>query len=164
MGRSRRIALFGVLAIGALACAWVLAAPDPAVRVPPLHPPHPVRTAQPARPPAPDDEPPAEETPAPAQNDGPTRRDLEAGMEQVKKQVWRCHDVEQFQGLLNVHLVITRAGSVQSAQVLPPLDKTETATCVVRAVKQASFARFRGAENPTVELTWPFFFRPDGLL
>lgn len=167
---SRAQILLGVVAgAAALAAAWVLAAPDPPLRVPPLHPPHVVRAPQAAtRAPGASDEDPIVDdlppTPASAA-DEPTRRDLEAGMEKTKKLVGRCQSLEQFAGTLTVRVVIARSGNVQSVSAVPPFDKTLTGECVVKAVKrEASFPRFRGEQTPTVELIYPFFFRNDGVL
>ncbi len=92
--------------------------------------------------------------------DEPSRRDLEAGMDRVQDRVLACRGVENFVGLLSVRVVISRTGGVQSVSVLPPSDKTATAPCVARAVQGASFAHFRGQLHPTVELVYPFYFRP----
>lgn len=154
-----------------LVAAWVLAAPDPPLRIPPLHPPHAVRAAQPtARAPgAPEDDPIVDDAPPPPSATGnpdePTRRDLEAGMEKTKKHVARCQSLEQFSGTLMVRVVIARSGNVQSVTVQPPLDKTLTGQCVQKAVKNAAeFPRFKGEQTPSVELTYPFFFRGDGVM
>jgi hypothetical protein len=170
-----RAALIAVLGAGVVLAAWWQLAPGPTPRVRTLRPPHPVRAAAAADAGArtPDDETAEDTPPAPVAagpNDlpeQPSRHDLEAGMERVKKQVARCQSLEQVTGALWVRVVIARSGSVQSVSALPPHDKTPTGECVAKAVKhEASFPRFRGELTPTVELTFPFYFRgaSDGVL
>jgi hypothetical protein len=89
------------------------------------------------------------------------RRDLEAGMDKVRHAVESCRSLEQFMGLATVEVVIAKTGLVQSATMVPPLDKTRTGDCVARAVRTAVFPRFRGFLFPTLALTYPFYFKPE---
>ena len=57
-------------------------------------------------------------------------------------------------------MVIDRSGGVKSAHALEPLDETATGQCVAEEVRHASFPHFRGTLTPTIELTYPFYFRP----
>jgi hypothetical protein len=84
------------------------------------------------------------------------RHDLEAGMEKVRAAVGACAEVEHYAGVATVRIVIAPTGAVQAVSVLPPLDETETGACVSKAVRAATFPRFRGTVIPTVELTYPF--------
>jgi hypothetical protein len=158
-----------VAAVAALLAAWQMIGPEKPVRVPALHPPHAVKAVAAPRPTGTEDDPPVDDStppPAPAASaDEPTRRDLEAGMEKTKKHVAHCQSLEQFAGTLQVRVVIGKSGSVQSVSVLPPVDKTETAACVIKAVKTtAAFPRFKGELTPSVELVYPFYFRADGVM
>jgi hypothetical protein len=90
----------------------------------------------------------------------PDRHDLEDAMEKVRKRVEACQALEQLAGIVQVRVVIDRSGSVKSAHALEPLDETQTGQCVAREVKHAVFPPFRGTLTPTVELVFPFYFRP----
>jgi hypothetical protein len=90
----------------------------------------------------------------------PNRHDLEDAMERVRKRVEACQSLEQLAGVVQVQMTIDRSGNVKSAHTLPPLDATQTGQCVAREVRHASFPRFRGTLTPTIELTFPFYFRP----
>ena len=117
--------------------------------------------------PAPEDEnAPEDETPtlnvltAGGLPEEPDRHDLEEAMEKVRKRVESCQSLEQLAGIVQVRLVIDRSGNVKSAHALEPLDQTQTGQCVAREVRHASFPRFRGTLTPTIELIYPFYFRP----
>jgi hypothetical protein len=88
------------------------------------------------------------------------RRELEGGMERVRSQVEACQSLEQFVGIATVELAINRSGGVQSVTLLPPLDQTQTGECMAKAVKTATFPKFRGTLLPTIDLTYQFLFRP----
>jgi outer membrane biosynthesis protein TonB len=90
----------------------------------------------------------------------PGRRDLELSMGKMQPQVELCKRAEPFSGIVQVRVVIDRSGVVKSAQALPPLEQNPIGQCVAKAVRQASFPKFRGTLNPTIELTYPFYFRP----
>ncbi len=90
----------------------------------------------------------------------PPRHDLEQAMEKVRPRVEQCQSLEQFVGIVQVHLVIERSGGVKSAQAVAPLDETQTGQCVAKAARSALFPRFRGTLTPTIELVFPFYFRP----
>jgi hypothetical protein len=121
----------------------------------------------PAAPPSADDESTAEdETPtlsvltAGGLPEEPNRHDLEDAMDKVKKHVDKCQTLEQFAGIVQVRVVIDRSGNVKNAHALEPLDQTQTGLCVAKEVRHASFPRFRGTLTPTIELIYPFYFRP----
>jgi hypothetical protein len=122
--------------------------------------------AQAAHPAQEDENAPEDETPtlnvltAGGLPEDPDRHEMEAAMDKVRKRVEACQSLEQLAGIIQVRLVIDRSGNVRSAHVLPPLDETQTGLCVAREVKHASFPRFRGTLTPTVELIYPFYFRP----
>jgi TonB family protein len=167
-----RAALVAALGVGGAALALSLRSP---LRSPLAAPP--VRTARlashggpvsraasaPAGEGAPDEEPAVDE-PAVVETGGDPeqlgRHDLEAGMEKVRPAVEACQEVERFEGTVTVRLTIAKTGAVQSALVLPPADETATGACVLKAVRAASFRHFQGTLLPTVELTYPFLFRP----
>ncbi|MDB4971415.1 MAG: hypothetical protein JWN44_7104 [Myxococcales bacterium] len=111
---------------------------------------------------APEDEPAAEEPAAAPVHAGPpeqlNRHDLETAIDKVKPKVMGCRDVEQFTGFLTVRLVIEKSGSLKSASVLPPVDKTRTAECVRHALRGLSFPKFRGTWVPQIEWSYPFWF------
>ena len=110
----------------------------------------------------PEDEPVAEEPTAQPVQSGPpeqlTRHDLEAAIDKVKPRVMQCREVEQFAGFLTVKLTVERNGSVKSAAVQPPVDKTHTAECVKRALHGLAFPAFRGTWVPQIEWSYPFVF------
>jgi hypothetical protein len=117
--------------------------------------------------PAPDDEnAPEDETPtlsvltAGGLPEEPDRHEMEEAMEKVRKRVEACQSLEQLAGIVQVRVVIDRSGNVKSAHAVEPLDETQTGQCVAREVKHASFPRFRGTLTPTIELVYPFYFRP----
>jgi hypothetical protein len=112
---------------------------------------------------APEDEPVAEEPAAAPVQSGPpeqlSRHDLENAIDKVRSRVLACREVEQFTGFLTVKMVIGKSGNVQSASVLPPVDKTRTADCVKHALHHLSFPRFRGTTVPSIEWSYPFLFK-----
>jgi hypothetical protein len=111
---------------------------------------------------APEDEPAAEEPAAAPVQAGPpeqlNRHDLENVIDKVRHKVLACRDVEQFSGFLTVKLTIEKTGSLKSAVVQPPVDKTRTADCVKHALRGLSFPKFRGTWVPTIEWSYPFLF------
>jgi hypothetical protein len=111
-----------------------------------------------------DEELPADDPLAVVETDGlpeePSRHDFELAMAKVQAAVDACQALEQFVGTVQVHAVINKNGLLQSAQALPPLDTTETGKCVAKAVRAAQLPKFRGTLTPTIELTYPFYFRP----
>jgi hypothetical protein len=110
----------------------------------------------------PEDEPVADEPAARPVQSGPpemlNRHDLENAMLKVQPKVMQCRDVEQFTGMLKVRMVIAKTGNLQSMTVLPPAEKTRTAECVKKALRNVTFPRFRGTLIPTIEWTYPFLF------
>jgi TonB family protein len=147
---------------------WYVRGPGGAVAAPPLDPPRlkgPSAAAKRAAD-APENEAPVEDLPTmpvgttdlPEQLD---RRQLEAGMTKVKPHLQRCRPDEPFVGTVIVKLTIGKSGNVQSAQVVQPPEKTPFSDCIVKVVKSASFPRFRGTLLPSVELTYPFLFKPE---
>lgn len=136
-----------------------------------------------------DDEPVAEDPapPVPAPGDVPEllgRHDLEAGMEKIQPRLAQCRAAsetvtaraeergeeggegraesrreDELVSVVTVRLTIAKTGQVQSVTVLPPHDRSALAECVSRAVRTASFPRFRGTLLPTIELTYPIVFR-----
>lgn len=115
---------------------------------------------------APEDEPVAEEPAAAPVQAGPpeqlSRHDLENAIDKVRAKVLACRDVEQYSGFLTVKLAIGKSGNLQSASVLPPVDKTRTAECVKHALHHLSFPRFRGTLVPSIEWSYPFLFKEGG--
>jgi hypothetical protein len=90
----------------------------------------------------------------------PGRHDFEQAMLKIMPKLIACQSVEQLVGIVQVHLVIDKSGNVKSAQALPPIDQTQTGQCVAKESRHASFPRFRGTLTPTIELTYPIYFRP----
>ena len=90
----------------------------------------------------------------------PGRHDFENAMLKIMPRLMSCQTLESFVGTVQVHLVIDRSGNVKSAQALQPLDQTQTGQCVAKESRHASFPRFRGTLTPTIELTFPVYFRP----
>jgi hypothetical protein len=162
----RAVLALWIVCAAVIAWVWLRPFGDAPLPAPADHAPR-ARKKTPANRPAPvaapEDEPVADDPAATPVQAGPpemlTRHDLENGIDRVRDKVMRCHDVEQLSGLLTVKLVIARNGSVQSATVEPPLEKTRTAECVRHALHGLSFPRFRGTYLPTIEWTYPFLFK-----
>jgi hypothetical protein len=112
---------------------------------------------------APDEEPSAEEPMAPLESptgmrEALNRRDLEGGMAHVKSRVQKCIE-DPLDGVISARMTIGRSGSVQTVELLPPFDSAPQAECLAKALKHAAFPAFRGALQPTIELTFPFLVR-----
>jgi hypothetical protein len=162
------LAVAGTVVLAALLIAWRRGEPAP-TETPPVvtprlralsSPPAPQPAASPSS-----EEDVVAEDPTPAMDPSGVpeelgRRDLEGGMERVRPQVEACQSLEQFVGIAMVELTINHAGGVQSVTLLPPLDQTQTGECMAKAVKTASFPKFRGTLAPTIDLTYQFLFRP----
>jgi predicted Zn finger-like uncharacterized protein len=78
-----------------------------------------------------------------------------AGMAKVKSRVSGCNDQYHVPGTVNVALTISGSGRISSAAVTGQFAGTPTGDCVARAVKTASFPRFRGAN---VSIVYPYAF------
>jgi outer membrane biosynthesis protein TonB len=166
---TRRWAVAAACAAGGLALAfWLVHAPAAKVQAQPLHvpklagtQPHTRATDAPELEAAQDDAPlmPVGTVDLPEQLD---RRQLEAAMNKIKPHLEKCRHVEEFTGTLTVRLTIAKSGNVQSVLLVTPAEKTLTSECVLKTVRSASFPRFRGTLLPTIELTYPFLFRPEG--
>lgn len=84
-----------------------------------------------------------------------SRDDVRTGMQGVKNQVQACYDQYKVSGTYMVKLTIDPSGAVKSADYVTDGDtaKLESGTCVVGAVKMATFKKWRGA---SLSLTYPF--------
>src|SRR5262249_15661269 len=71
-----------------------------------------------------------------------------AGMGKVKSNVTACYDQYHVPGMAMVALTIAPSGKVSSANVTGQFAGTPTGECVAKAVKKASFPRFKGAPMP----------------
>lgn len=155
----------GALALAGSVLVLAIHMPNEPVKIVPLSPP-PLHERDPAAsedaPSEPDEEAPQAVASAqlPAELD---RHQLEKGMDDIKPRVEKCRGLDPpFSGILRVRVTIARSGNVQSALVLPPAAGTPTGDCVAKAVKRATFPRYRGTVAQSTELTWPFLFSPPG--
>lgn len=85
-----------------------------------------------------------------------TMNDIRVGMGKIKNSVQACYDKFQIEGKATVRLTITREGAVSAAAVKGKFFGTDTGTCVVTAVKKASFPKFSGKE---MTITYPFILQ-----
>lgn len=156
----------GAVALGASLTVWAMHMPNEPVKVVPLAAPHlqsrDSDRAAAAVEDAPEDDAPTavDTTLLPEQLD---RRQLEKGMNDLEPKIDQCRKIDPpYSGVMRVELSITRAGNVQSVSVLPPAAGTPAGACVAKAVKRASFPRYRGTQVPVTELSWPFLFQGPG--
>jgi predicted Zn finger-like uncharacterized protein len=84
------------------------------------------------------------------------RGDIVSGMSAVSSRVHGCFEQYKVPGTAMVALVIAKSGRVQSANVQGALAGTPTGDCVGRAVKGASFKKFRGS---SMSISYPFILR-----
>jgi hypothetical protein len=178
-GRAR-LALWIVCA-GVIAWVWLRPLHEGPLPAPVAHSARKARAVDPGRASLaqPEDEPVADEPTARPVQSGPpemlNRHDLENAMLKVMPKVMKCHDVEQFTGLVTVKLTIAKTGNLQSVSVLPPstgptgetpergaVAGIATGECVRKALRGLSFPRFRGTYVPTIEWTYPFLFKAGG--
>lgn len=84
-----------------------------------------------------------------------SRDDVRAGMASVRAQVQGCYDQFKIAGTYMVKLTISTDGKVSSADYVTDGDpgKLESGTCVVSAIKSATFRKWKGA---SLTLTYPF--------
>jgi hypothetical protein len=82
--------------------------------------------------------------------------EIVAGMSKIKGRVGSCYDQFKVPGLANVSVTIGHSGSVRSASVSGAFSGTPTGSCVEKAVKGASFPRFKGADQT---INYPFMLR-----
>jgi hypothetical protein len=78
------------------------------------------------------------------------------GMSRVKGKVGACYDQFKVPGMAMVHVTIQKSGSVSAASVGGSFSGTPTGGCVEKAVKGASFPKFKGAP---MSLDYPFMLR-----
>ena len=78
------------------------------------------------------------------------------GMGKVKGKVASCYDQFKVPGMANVSVTIGKSGSVQSASVSGAFAGTPTGSCVEKAVKAASFPKFKGGAQT---INYPFMLR-----
>jgi predicted Zn finger-like uncharacterized protein len=78
------------------------------------------------------------------------------GMSKVKGKVAACYDQFKVPGMASVNVTIQKSGSVSNATVGGAFAGTPTGSCVEKAVKSASFPKFKGS---AMSLTYPFMLR-----
>jgi predicted Zn finger-like uncharacterized protein len=78
------------------------------------------------------------------------------GMGKVKGKVASCYDQYKVPGMANVSVTIAKSGGVSSASVSGAFAGTPTGSCVEKAVKSASFPKFKGAAQT---INYPFMLR-----
>jgi hypothetical protein len=78
------------------------------------------------------------------------------GMSKVKGRVAGCYDQFKVPGMASVNVTIQKSGAVSSATVGGAFAGTPTGSCVEKAVKSASFPKFKGSP---MSLTYPFMLR-----
>jgi hypothetical protein len=79
-----------------------------------------------------------------------------AGMKKVSEKVTACYKQFNVPGLANVQTTIANSGRVSNASVSGAFAGTPTGSCVEKAVKSASFPRFKSG---TQTITYPFMLR-----
>jgi hypothetical protein len=77
-------------------------------------------------------------------------------MGRVSGRVRGCFDQYKVPGTANVAITIGNSGRISSASVTGQFAGTPTGDCVAKAVKSASFGRFKGAPQSIV---YPYVFR-----
>jgi hypothetical protein len=159
----RAIVALWIICAGVVAWVWLRPMHEGTLPAPVTHAPRKARVdPHRASLAAPEDEPVADEPAAAPVHAGPpeqlNRHDLETAIDKIKPKVMACRDVEQYTGFLTVRLVIEKSGSLKSASVLPPVEKTRTADCVKHALRGLSFPKFRGTYIPQIEWSYPFWF------
>jgi predicted Zn finger-like uncharacterized protein len=78
------------------------------------------------------------------------------GMSKVKGKVAACYDQYKVPGMANVAVTIAKSGTVSSASVSGAFAGTPTGACVEKAVKSATFPKFKGAAQ---SINYPFILR-----
>ena len=84
------------------------------------------------------------------------RGDVMAGMAGVQPRALACHQQYHVAGTAMVKVTIAKNGRVSTAAVQGALAGTPTGECVARAVRGASFKKFRGTP---MTITYPFILR-----
>ncbi|HXU71669.1 MAG TPA: GYF domain-containing protein [Polyangia bacterium] len=79
-----------------------------------------------------------------------------SGMQRIKGRVGGCFDQYKVPGMANVAVTIAGSGRVSSANVTGQFAGTPTGDCVAKAVKSASFPKFKGSPQSIV---YPFILR-----
>ncbi len=79
--------------------------------------------------------------------------DIQGGLAKVKGKASACYAQYNVPGLVTISLTIGPGGRVQSASPTGKFSGTPTGECVARAVKSASFPRFKG---PPMSIEYPF--------
>jgi len=79
-----------------------------------------------------------------------------SGMQKVKGRVQGCFEQYKVPGMASVALTIAGSGRVSSANVTGQFAGTPTGDCVARAVKAASFPKFKGSPQSIV---YPYVLR-----
>ncbi len=100
-----------------------------------------------------------EERSAPADDSLPDqlgKSDIVGGMKSVSGKVGACFDQFKVPGLAMVAVTIGKNGRVSSANVTGAFAGSPTGDCVSRAVKSASFPKFKGAPQ---SINYPFSLR-----
>ena len=82
-----------------------------------------------------------------------SRDDIKKGMGSVQSKAKACFQQYHVPGTALVAVVIGQSGKVQDADVKGVLAGTPTGDCVQKAVKSASFGRFKGSP---MSVTYPF--------
>jgi hypothetical protein len=90
---------------------------------------------------------------APALPEKLSPSDVKKGMGAVRARVQGCYDKYQQAGTAKVKARIEADGTVSSAEVVGDLAGSETAACVVNAVKNAKFPAVSG---PALSINYPF--------
>jgi len=78
------------------------------------------------------------------------------GMQKIKSRVSSCFDQFKVPGMANVAVTIAGSGRVSSSNVTGQFAGTPTGDCVAKAVKGASFPKFKGSPQSIV---YPFILR-----
>lgn len=82
--------------------------------------------------------------------------EIVGGMKKVSGKVADCYNQFKVPGMASVSVTIAKSGSVSSASVSGAFSGTPTGSCVERAVKSASFPKFKGSSQT---ITYPFVLR-----
>jgi hypothetical protein len=84
-----------------------------------------------------------------------TQSDIKKGMGPVQKKAMECYEKYNVAGTANVKLTVEPSGKISSAALAGSYDNTPTGTCILDAVKKASFPK---TKSP-LSFSYPFMLR-----
>jgi predicted Zn finger-like uncharacterized protein len=84
------------------------------------------------------------------------KQDIVNGMGKIKAKVQACYDQFKVPGMVMVAVTIQKSGTVSTASAGGSFAGTPTGGCVEKAVKSATFGKFKGASQ---SISYPFSLR-----